>query len=122
MQKHNVRNKSHTLKTRLVLDYCEDYWCKLRGLAWQRALNANEGIILAYAKESKMRSAIHMLGMFFDLAIIWLDMDFRVVDVRIAKKWRSFITPQKSAAYVIECSVFRAKEFNIGDQIAIDPL
>ncbi len=83
-------------------------------------MEEHEGIVLVYKNVSITGTAIHMLGMFFDLAIIWLDADLKVVDVRQAIKWRSFIAPRKAASYVIECSLSRGAEFKIGDQIEFE--
>ena len=120
MQKVNVRNISKSLKSDLVLDYCATYFCKLRGLAWRRRINKGAGIVLVSKRPSKANSAIHMLGLFFDLSIIWLDSNKRVVDLALAIKWRSMLAPKSAAKYVIECASSRLSEFNIGDQIAFE--
>jgi uncharacterized membrane protein (UPF0127 family) len=120
MHKIQVRNRTKALKKRLTLDYCEAYWCKLRGLAWRRKLEEEDGIVLVYKNVSIAGTTIHMFGMFFDLAVIWLGDDLKVVDIRSANKWRSIIAPTTGASYVIECSPSRISEFKIGDQIEFE--
>lgn len=120
MRSKIVHNQSRALKKRLLVDYCDSYWCKLIGLAWRRDLDEEQGIVLVAQKASKLESAIHMFGMFFDLTIVWLDSDLHVVDVRLAKRWRSIFVPRKAAQYVIECAHSRFGEFDIGDQIAFE--
>ena len=58
--------------------------------------------------------------MAFDLAIVWVDSQMRVIDIRLAKKWRSFLIPNQPAQFVIECSADRLDEFALGDQIAFE--
>jgi uncharacterized membrane protein (UPF0127 family) len=76
--------------------------------------------VLADASESRWNSAIHMLGMFFGITVVWADSDLRVVDVRRATPWISVIVPRKPARYVIECAAARYEEFNIDDQLAFE--
>jgi len=61
-----------------------------------------------------------MLGMAFDLSIIWLDASLKVVDARRARRWRSFLFPRKAARYVLEFHASRIEEFHIGDQLAFE--
>ena len=58
-----------------------------------------------------------MFGMFMDLGIIWINSNLQVVDVRVAKKWRSLIVPATPAKYVLETRVEYAKNYEIGDQL-----
>jgi uncharacterized membrane protein (UPF0127 family) len=115
-----ISNQSHPLAAPLRARVCDTFGSKLRGLSWRRELSAEEGIVLLGDKESRVDSAIHMLGMFFDLAIIWLDTDKRVVDARAAWRWRSILTPRKPAQFVIECGLDRLDEFQLGDQIVFE--
>jgi uncharacterized membrane protein (UPF0127 family) len=115
-----IKNLSSELSGHLKVVYCDSFLCKLRGLAWRRSLGKEDGILLVQDKESIVGSAIHMLGMNFDLAIIWLDKDKRVVDTGKGKRWRSVLKARRPAQFVIECGVSRLKEFSIGDQIAFE--
>ncbi len=87
---------------------------------FQTNLAPAEGLLLVETKASRWNTGIHMLGMFFDLSIIWLDGDRKVVDKGIARRWRSFLFPRNPARYVIECVVSRYEEFQIDDQLAIE--
>jgi uncharacterized membrane protein (UPF0127 family) len=122
MRQVRIQNKTRSLKTPLVCDYAASFASKLRGLAWQRSLAADRGLILAEGSESRLGTGIHMLGMRFDLTIVWLDSDLRVVDVQIAHKWRSFLLPRKPARYVIECPDSRYEDFSLGDQLVFEDL
>ena len=120
MARKSVRNLSRALTAPLEVEYCERFWCRLRGLAWRRTIDEGEGLVLVQPYESRLGSAIHMLGMRFDLAIIWLDASLKVVDAQPAKRWRSFLMPRQAARFVIECSLSRLSEFAIGEQIAFE--
>ena len=112
-----IVNRSRPLGRPLFAGYCDHFWCRLRGLAWRRAFHPERGLVLAHARAGRGQSSIHMLGMFFDLAIVWLDEEKRVVDVRAAYRWRSLLWPAAAARYVIECALERIPEFQIGDQV-----
>lgn len=118
MRKVTIVNRTHKLKSALVAEYCENFLCKLRGLALRRKLPANRALVLADASESRLSAGVHMLGMSFDLTIVWLDKNLKVVDVGRGRRWRSFLFPRKPARYVIECGVSRYEDFRIGDKLA----
>jgi uncharacterized membrane protein (UPF0127 family) len=116
----NIINRTRSLKQPLAAGFCESFWCKLRGLSWRRSLAEDRGLVLADKSESRVNSSIHMLGMMFPLTILWLDSNFKVVDVYHAKPWLSFAAPRKPARYVIECAASRHEDFQIGDQLAFE--
>jgi len=120
MHKVNVLNVSKALRSKLILEYCETYWCKLRGLAWRRRIANGGGMVLVSKREDRANSAIHMFGMFFNLGIIWLNSDMKVVDLKLALKWRSMIRPKVPAQFVIECAPSHLNDFQIGDQIVFE--
>jgi uncharacterized membrane protein (UPF0127 family) len=120
MRQVKIINRTRGLKRPLTADYCQSFLCKLRGLALRRKLAAGRGLLLADGSESRLSAGIHMLGMFFDLTIVWLDKNAKVVDVRRARRWRSFLFPRKPACYVIECGVSRYEDFRIGDKLAFE--
>jgi hypothetical protein len=120
MRQVKIINRTRRLKKPLSVDYCQSFFCKLRGLALRRKLPTGRGLLLADGSESRLNAGIHMLGMFFDLTIVWLDKNLKVVDVRRARRWRSFLFPRKPARYVIECGVSRYEDFRIGDKLAFE--
>lgn len=122
MRQVQIINRSRPLKQTLVARYCQSFLCKLRGLAFRSGLPATEGLILAEGREGRANTAVHMLGMSFDLSIVWLDSDLRVVDLGNARRRRSFLVPRKPARYVLECGASRFEEFRIGDQLAFEDL
>jgi uncharacterized membrane protein (UPF0127 family) len=115
-----LKNTSRALKQPLSVRYCERFLCRFLGLMFKTRLDPGEGLLLVDAKASRVNAGIHMLGMFIDLSIIWLDGDLKVVDKALARRWVSLIIPRFPARYVIECAVSRYEEFSIGDQLAFD--
>ena len=77
---------------------------------------------MVYQKESRLDTAIHMLGMNFDLGIVWINSVDEVVDLRYARRWRSFIMPSVAAKYVLEILPQRLKDFNLGDKITFEEI
>ena len=69
-----------------------------------------------------MDAAIHMFMMWMDLTIVWINSQNRIVDVRTAYRWKSILVPQAPAKYVLEIPVDRFNDFQIGDEIEINPL
>jgi uncharacterized membrane protein (UPF0127 family) len=114
-----VSNRSQKLKSALVAVYADGYFAKLRGLAFRRSLAADRGLLLVEGSASRLSAGIHMFGVAFDLAIIWLDADLKVVDLAHARRWRSLLFPRKPARYVLECAASRLSEFHLGDQLVL---
>lgn len=85
---------------------------------FSRGLDMDKGVILAENRESRVDTAIHMLFMQYDLAVIWLDKGLRVVDKVLAKKWYPFYFPKKPAKYVLELHPSQFSAYAIGDQLS----
>ena len=120
MELTGIQNLTRPLKQALRVHYCESFFCKLRGLSFKGSLALDKGLLLVESKPSRLNTSIHMLGMFFDLSIVWVDGQFKVVDKILARRWLTFAFPRKPAVYVIECAVSRYEEFQLGDQLAFE--
>ncbi len=70
-------------------------------------------------RENKVDAAIHMFFMNFDIAVVWLDKNLRVVDAQRARRWRPAYTPASPAKYVLETHPDRLKDYQVGDQILL---
>ena len=102
--------------------HCASYLCRLKGLSFSQPIDKEWGLLLENARESRIDTSIHMLGMRYDLGIVWIDANLTVVDTKLAKKWRSFLFPQTAAKYALEILPDRLPEFKIGDQITLEDL
>ena len=120
MQIVEIQNASHPLKSPLKAVFCNSFICQLRGLMFRRALEPDEGLLLVGKRENRSESAIHMLFMFIDLAVVWINTAHQVVDVKYARRWRLMYAPQFPAKYVLELPADRFEEFQIGDQLKFD--
>ena len=70
-------------------------------------------------RESLMNAAIHMLFMRFDIAVVWMDANFTVVDAQLARRWRPSYVPARPAQYTLETRPEYLSEFQTGDIIRI---
>ena len=87
---------------------------------FRRSLAPNEGLLLVQKRENRSESAIHMLFMFIDLAVVWLNASKQVVDVKFARRWRLFYSAQSPAKYVLELPTEYLDAFKVGDQLQFD--
>lgn len=108
-----TRPNTHPIQAR----YCSSFFCRMRGLTFCRGLASDEGLLLVQGRDSRMDSSIHMLFVWIDLAVIWINSAQQVVDVRLARRWRPAYVPAHPARYVLETSTERLEDFCIGDQL-----
>jgi hypothetical protein len=100
--------------------WCASFWCKLRGLQFTFELADDEGLLFVNGRESKTDSAIHMLFMFMEIAVVWLDSSGKVVDKKRAKPWRLVYAPKEAAKYYIEARPELLERVEIGDVLQFD--
>ncbi len=117
-----IRNRSWPGATLFKAKICSSYFCRLRGLALRKSLPPNWGLLLVQRNENRIDSAIHMLWMRMDLAVVWINTAGKVVDVRPAYRWRSFLTPAGPAKYVLETSIDQLNRFSIGDEVYFEEI
>ena len=114
-----IHNQTHPLPAPIRAGYAGSFLNRFRGLMLRARLEPREGLLLVEARESKVNAAIHMLFMRFDIAVIWLDSQCRVVDAQLAKRWRASYVPAAPARYTLETRPEYLSEFQTGDQIVI---
>jgi uncharacterized membrane protein (UPF0127 family) len=120
MQQVLVRNQTRPQVRPLSAGYCCSFFCRLRGLTFHPALGEGEGLLLVQQADSRLDAAIHMLGVWIDLAVVWINSARVVVDVRLAKRWRSVYIPRQPARFVLEIAPIRLQDFQIGDRILLE--
>ncbi len=118
--KSHITNRSKPGNPDITIRICNDFTSRLKGYMFERTIREHEGILLSYKKESRLDSSIHMLFMNFDLAIIWLNQEFQVVDKTLALRWRPYYAPAIPAAHVLEIHPNHLNDFSIGDQLIVD--
>jgi len=124
MSETNIRiqNIDRPLRTQLLAVDCASFLCRLRGLTFRKSMPFELGLLLRYDKETRFDTAIHMIGVIFDLAIVWIDSKQEVVDVQLARRWRPFYIPARPAKYVLEIAVQRIADFRVGERVMIESL
>jgi uncharacterized membrane protein (UPF0127 family) len=117
-----ITNISQPRSRPIRAGYCVSFWCQLRGLMFRRGVPAGEGLLLVQGHDSQMDSSIHMLFMWIDLAVVWINSAGQVVDTRLARRWRPAYRPSRPARYVLEMPVDHLQDFNVGDQVSFEEL
>ena len=100
--------------------YCESFGCRLRGFTFRREMSEEEGLLLVQSRESRMDTSIHMLAVFFDLTVLWIDDSLTIVDKKLAKKWALAYVPRKPARYVLEIHPAQWDAYEIGDTLRFE--
>jgi uncharacterized membrane protein (UPF0127 family) len=114
----SVENVTRPLNSPVRAGYCSSFLCRLRGLTFRQSIPIEEGLLLVQDRESKLDASIHMMFVFTDLAVIWINANRKVVDVCLAKKWHPAYMPAEPAQYVLEMAPERLADFSVGDQLA----
>jgi uncharacterized membrane protein (UPF0127 family) len=117
MKTIRIENKRLPLTSSLHAIYCDSFLCRLRGLMFRSSLPQEEGLLLVEGHDSRIDTSIHMLFVFMDLAVIWINSNNSVVDVVLARSWRPVYLPRQAAKYILEIHPDRLNEFKIGDQV-----
>ena len=117
-----IHNLSQSSVRPVEARYCDSFVCKLRGLTFRRSLSSNEGLLLVQKNDSRRDAAIHMFGVFMDLAIVWINTQGDVVDLRLARRWRSVYVPRSPARYILEMTPSRLGDFQVGDKVRIEEI
>jgi len=115
-----VQNLSRDSSLPIRARVCASFLCRLRGLTFHRSLAFDEGLLLVHKKDSRLEASIHMLGVPINLAIVWINSRSEVVDLFLARRWRTVHIPSKPACYVLEIAPERLNDFQIGDRIRFE--
>jgi uncharacterized membrane protein (UPF0127 family) len=97
--------------------WCNTFATKLRGYTFRRNWQANDGLVMVYNDDSRMNTSIHMLFVFFDLGVLWVNNAGQIVDKVVARPWRLSYVPQSPARYVIEAHPDIVYQVAVGDMI-----
>jgi hypothetical protein len=100
--------------------WCDSFGAKLRGLMFRRAIDPDEGLVLAETRSSIAATSIHMFFVPFDIAAVWLDEDFKVVHQVLAKAWRPYYASPQAARYVLEGPPALLDRIAIGDTLRFE--
>ncbi|MFZ6030686.1 MAG: DUF192 domain-containing protein [Chloroflexota bacterium] len=104
----------------IVAHYADSFLSRLRGLMFRRSIPLNRGLLLVQGHDSRMDSSIHMMFVWMDLAVVWINQAGEVVDTCLARAWRPAYFPKAPARYILEMAAAHHGDFQIGDQIRFD--
>ena len=74
-------------------------------------------MILVGKRDSRLDSSIHMLFVSFDLCVVWINAEMKVVDKVLAKSWRPAYFSKFPAKFVLEIHPDRWTDFEVGDAV-----
>lgn len=83
------------------------------------AIAPYEGLVFANSHASIVDSSIHMLFMWFDITVVWLSNDYRVIEKTIAHKWHLLYIPKSPAAYILELHPNRYHDFDVEEVLEL---
>ncbi|MFZ0546619.1 MAG: DUF192 domain-containing protein [Candidatus Promineifilaceae bacterium] len=98
--------------------WCNTFTTKLRGFTFRRIWQPGDGLVLVEKNDNRVGTAIHMLFVFFDLGVLWVNDAGEIVDKTVARPWRLSYVPQAPARYVIEAHPDIVAQVSVGDLIA----
>ena len=113
----SIENKTKKQDGSFRLLYCDTFLTQFRGLMFRSRLSLDEGLVLVGTRDSRIDSSIHMFFVSFDLTVLWLNSDMKVVDKVLAKSWRPMYFSKQPAKYVVEIHPERWGDFEIGDEV-----
>jgi hypothetical protein len=107
-------------RKKISLKKCTTFGCKLKGLMFSKGLKVNEGLIFVGKMDTRINAGIHMLFMNYDIAVVWINSSFRIVDKQLAKKWHLSYIPSQPAMYTLEIHPMMIDEFSVGELVSFD--
>ncbi|HEX2980799.1 MAG TPA: DUF192 domain-containing protein [Anaerolineaceae bacterium] len=116
-----IANQTHPLAQPIHAGVCDSFFTKLRGYMFSASIQPYDGLWFVEAKENRVDTTIHMFFMAFDLAVVWVDRNLRVVDCQYAQRWRPYYAPAQPAMYFLETHPDRLYDFQVGDQLSLTP-
>jgi uncharacterized protein len=115
MKQIRIHNISRPSTNTISAGYCSSFLCRLKGLMFQRQLQPGNGLLLVEKRDSRVDAAIHMFFMRFDITVIWINSELKVVDVQKARRWPPFYIPRSPACFILETHFQNYSDFGIGD-------
>ena len=97
----------------------KNIFSKARGLMFSRRIKANQGILFINNKEGLIKSIIHTLFVFYPIKVIWMNSNFKIVDIKIVKSFSLLVYPKKPAKYILEVSPKALKDIKINDTLKL---
>jgi uncharacterized membrane protein (UPF0127 family) len=114
------RQLKHVESGRVLLGkvrWCDTFSSKFWGFTLRRQLTPEDGLVLVEKTNNRVNTAIHMLFVFCELGVIWVNQAGEVVDTVLAKPWGLAYAPKAPARYVIETHPTLLDQVKTGDHV-----
>jgi uncharacterized membrane protein (UPF0127 family) len=92
---------------------------RARGMMFRRTLGTEQGIWMDMDCTTRLLSSIHMMFVFFPLAVFWLDRHGVVVDKIRAHPFHWMYLPRSPARFVLELHSAKLDLASVGDTLAL---
>ena len=89
------------------------------GLMFASKKRIKKGLSLELPGKSGMRTSIHMFFCCYPYQILFLDSDFKVIDLKTLQPWTLGYKPKQKAKYVIESWPGTFDNIKIGDKVIL---
>lgn len=106
----------------IVLEVADTNASHTRGLSGRERLAPGAGMLFVFSKDD--RYGFWMKDMRFPIDIVWLDSEYRIVDVKesvLPSSYPEVFTPKSPSRYVLElpAGFFREHDLKVGDMLEI---
>jgi uncharacterized membrane protein (UPF0127 family) len=112
-----IRNATSEQVLASKVKWCTTPLTRGLGLMFHPPLGKDKAYVFVERGESRTLTTIHMLFVFFPIAVIWLDAHKRVVDKVLARPFHPYYAPRQPAQYYLECHPDALSRVGIGDQL-----
>jgi uncharacterized membrane protein (UPF0127 family) len=116
-----IKNETTGQAIATRVTWCTTFLTRGLGLMFHPPLKEDQAYIFDEGRESRSMTTIHMLFVFFPIAVIWLDAGKRVVDKALARPFYPYYAPSAPAQYYVECHPRALEMAKIGDQLQFLP-
>lgn len=102
------------------VELVDTFWRRFRGLMLRRRFPRGKALLFKFTKPG--RHSVHMWFVRFPIDLVYLDLNFRVVELRVRlKPWR-FYRPKATANYLIELptGTISLSHLKIGHKISLE--
>jgi len=89
---------------------------------FQKSIPENDGLLLENNNKSRIDSAIHMIFMNFNLAVIWINEQYQVNQVKPAVIGALRVMPEEPAKYTLETHPANKRTFSKGDKLYFEEI
>lgn len=101
------------------VEVADSFWLRLKGLMFRREMDDGEAMLFKFGEMRKFR--VHTFFVFFPIDLIFLDRNFKVVEVETNLSPWSIYNPSNESRYLLELPKNKAEGVREGDLIRPKP-